>query len=111
MTHPGDEITPRTDDARSEALLDQGSKTLIGGIEVFGADARVVRRPWVTGFVGATRVERRHVRVKAGNDLTAIPAFFFPVSRKLFQFLPPMQPMAKPHPPGVSQPEERRFVG
>src|SRR6266566_3289001 len=80
MTHPGDEITPRTDDARSEALLDQVSKTLIGGIEVFGSDARVVRLPWVTGFVGAARVERRHVRVKAGNDLNDIKAFFFPVS-------------------------------
>src|SRR5439155_21249856 len=108
MTHPGDEITPRTDDARSEPLLDQVSKTLIGGIEVFGSDARVVRLPWVTGFVGAARVERRHVRVKAGNDLNDIIAFFFPVSRKLFEFLRPMQPMAKPHPPAVSQPEERR---
>ena len=109
-SHPRDEITPRADDARRETLIDEVSKPSIGGIEIFGSDAAVVGLPGVTGFVGAARVERRHVRIKAGNDLNDVKALFFPVSRKLFEFVRPMQPMAKPHPPGVPQPEERRSV-
>src|SRR5205823_3122209 len=77
--HPRNEIAPRADDARREALLDQVFDPAIRGIEVLRTDAGVVRFPGETRFVRAARVKRGHVRIKAGNDLNDVEALLLPV--------------------------------
>ena len=43
--HQRHEVAPRADDARREALVDEILKSLVGGIEILGANAGVVLLP------------------------------------------------------------------
>ena len=48
--------------------------------------------------------------IKPGDDLNDIETFLFAVGSERFEFIRPMQPMAKSHPPGIAQPEKWRAV-
>src|ERR1041384_1284821 len=108
--HRGNVMTPRAEDARHETLLNQMRDALVGSVEVFRADRGVIRRPRKTSLMRAARVEWKHVRIKAGDDLDDVETFLLSVSSECFEFVRPMQPVTKPHPPRVAEPEERRAI-
>ena len=56
-------------------------------------------------------IERRHVRVEAGDQQHHRKALAGTVGGEPLESLGPVQTPHQPHPPGVGQPEERRPVG
>src|SRR5689334_20593903 len=79
-------------------------------IEVLGHDACVLRLPGKARFVRAMRVEGMHVRVEARDQLNDIEALPNSISRELRELFGEMKAVTQTHPPGVTEPEERRAV-
>ena len=105
------EEPPGADDARHHAGLDQMRDPPVGGIEVRGVDAGEALVPGEARLVAPAFVERRHVRIQAGDDLHHGEALGGPVGGEPVHVLRPAQPFGEAHPPRVRQPEERRAVG
>ncbi len=70
-----EEIPPATDDAGQEARIDQILDTPVRHGEIGRIDARELRFPGETRFIGPPLIERRHIRIKAGYDLNDGEAF------------------------------------
>ena len=103
-------ITPAAENARRQPLLDEVLDAPVGSIEVFRPDACVKFFPRLPGIAEAAFVERRHVRIKPGDDLDDGEALVAPVGGELLKFLGPLEPFHQAHPPGVAKPEERRAI-
>ena len=97
--------------AGHHAQLDHVLDAPVGGVEPGGVERREVLAPGKAGLVGATRVERRHVRVEAGDQQRDGEALAGAIGGQPLEVLRPAQAVHQPHPPGIGQPQERRPVG
>ena len=111
LAQPRQVIAPGTHHAGHQPLLDQLENAAVRQVKILRADAGVVGFPGEAGLVGAARVEGRHVRIQAGDDLNHGKALGTPVVGQLLKLVRPVQPVTEPHPPRVAEPEERRAVG
>src|SRR5882672_3117426 len=108
--HPWHEITPGSNDARREALFDQITEALVGGIEVFRPNPGVIGWVRIARFIGSARVERKHVWIQTRDELDDVKALCLSVGGKLPELIGPMQPVAQSHPPRVTQPKKWRPI-
>src|SRR5882672_741500 len=108
--HPGHVMTPRAENARREALLDEISNALVCRVEVFRPDASVVCCPRKTRLVRAARIEGVHVGIESRDDLDDVESLLLPIGRELLKILRPAHPVTKPHPPCIRKPEEGRAI-
>ena len=72
---------------------------------------RITFFPRKACFIGASRIEGVHIRIKPRNDLHDIVTLFHPIGGELFEALRPLQAMAKSHPPSITEPEKRCAIG
>src|SRR5439155_836695 len=93
-----------------ETLLDEVVQALVGSIEILRPDLRVICGPRITGLVRTARIEWEHIGIKSGDDLDDIKPFSFPISGQFLEFVSPTQAVAQTHPPGITEPEERRAI-
>src|SRR5437763_735347 len=78
--------------------------------EIFRSNAFKISVPRKPLFIRAARIEWRHIRIKASDDLHDVESFGHPVSRKLVELIREMNPVAQAHPPGIAQPKEGRSI-
>ena len=107
---PGKMVSPGADDARDKSLVNQAENPLVRLVEILGTDTGIILLPGEACFIGPARIEGRHVGVQSGHDLNHTEALGLTVGSQLPEFLWPMEPLAKSHPPRIPQPEERRPI-
>src|SRR5216683_4508111 len=74
-SHEGQEVAPTAYDAGDNAMIGKIFYANVSHIEIGRIDAGVIALPRKAGFIGATSVVRRHVRIEARDYLNHRKAF------------------------------------
>src|SRR5712692_3393097 len=92
-------------------MVGQVLDTNVSCVKIGRIDPGVVFLPGKPGFIRASRIVWLHVWVQACYDLHYIETFAGAISGQCLETTRPGKPLAQSHPPGVTQPEERRAIG
>ena len=111
LPQDGQVITPASHHTGNQPLTDQIAQPQVRHIEVGRIDPAQISFPRIAGFVCAARIKLRHVGIKPCHDLNDRKSLANAIGSQSLEVLGPAQPLAECHPPGVSQPEERRSIG
>jgi hypothetical protein len=111
LAQDGQVITPASHDTGNQSLTDQIAQPQVSHVEVGRIDAAQVLFPRVARFVSPARIELRHVGIQPCHNLNDRKSLSDAIGSQSLEVFGPAQPLAKRHPPSISQPEERRSIG